>query len=164
MIDAIKISTPIGPLWLSATQNGIREIKFKAKVEDIEQGDSKNPHLVECVRQLTAYFKGELQKFDLQLDWSDASEFYKSVWSYLLSIPFGKTVSYSDIAIELNNPKSVRAVGMANGRNPLPIIVPCHRVIGKSGKLHGFSGGLDIKAELLFLENPQAHPIQQTLF
>lgn len=164
MSDAILYDSPIGSLYLSASREGLTRLKFHPSSEDRPTGDTENPHLLAAVAQLDEYFDGKRKDFDLELDWSDASAFYKQVWSALLNIPYGKTVAYSDIANTLNNPKSVRAVGMANGKNPIPIIVPCHRVIGKSGHLHGFTGGLDIKEKLLHIENPVQFPIQQGLF
>jgi methylated-DNA-[protein]-cysteine S-methyltransferase len=101
--------------------------------------------------QLQEYFAGERSHFDLLLNGA-GTDFQQSVWSALARIPFGEVRSYGDIAREIGRPKAVRAVGAANGRNPLPIIVPCHRVIGSNGSLTGFAGGLDIKKKLLALE------------
>jgi methylated-DNA-[protein]-cysteine S-methyltransferase len=100
---------------------------------------------------LREYFAGERKSFDLPLDMR-GTPFQKNVWEALLAIPFGETRSYGQLARQLGNPQSTRAVGAANGRNPISIIVPCHRVIGASGKLTGFAGGLDVKARLLELE------------
>ncbi len=101
--------------------------------------------------QLAAYFGGELRKFDIPLA-LQGTDFQKSVWDRLLGIPFGKTTSYSHLAIEIKRPASVRAVGQANARNPVSIIVPCHRVIGANGSLTGYGGGLEVKAALLAFE------------
>ena len=103
------------------------------------------------MRQLQAYFKGELKSFDVPLEIA-GTEFQKRVWSALRTIPYGQTRSYSQIAAQISAPQAVRAVGAANGRNPIPIIVPCHRVIGASGSLVGFGGGLEWKRLLLDLE------------
>lgn len=105
----------------------------------------------DAVSQLTEYFDGRLKQFDLNLQ-PKGTEFQQQVWQALLTIPYGTTVSYGDIAEQINNPKAFRAVGLANRSNPIPIIIPCHRVIGKNGKLTGFAGGLDIKQTLLALE------------
>jgi methylated-DNA-[protein]-cysteine S-methyltransferase len=107
--------------------------------------------LIETRRQLQEYFAGQRNVFDLPLDFA-GTEFQKKVWQALLSIPYGQTRSYRDIAEQIGNIKAVRAVGAANGKNPISIIAPCHRVIGRSGKLIGFAGGLDKKEILLNLE------------
>ena len=107
--------------------------------------------LQSCAMQLQEYFAGERCRFDLPLNGA-GTDFQQSVWSALSRIPFGELRSYGDIAREIGRPKAVRAVGAANGSNPLPIIVPCHRVIGSNGSLTGFAGGLDIKKKLLVLE------------
>lgn len=101
--------------------------------------------------QLEAYFRGELQTFTLELD-ALGTPFQKRVWQELVKIPYGTTISYGELAKRIGNPNASRAVGMANGKNPIAIIVPCHRVIGKDGSLTGFGGGLDIKAKLLEFE------------
>jgi methylated-DNA-[protein]-cysteine S-methyltransferase len=110
-----------------------------------------NPVLVETERQLHEYFAGKRNRFELELDFT-GTEFQKKVWEALLTIPFGETRSYREIAVQIGNPKAVRAVGAANGKNPISIIAPCHRVIGASGALTGFAGGLDTKKLLLLLE------------
>ena len=107
--------------------------------------------LRETARQLTDYFAGRRTSFSLPLDFQ-GTDFQKAVWQALLTIPFGETRSYADIARQIGNPRAVRAVGAANGRNPILIVAPCHRVIGTNGKLTGFAGGLDAKALLLGLE------------
>lgn len=121
-------------------------------------------NLEACVSQLEAYFKGTRQVFDLKLDWNGASGFNQQVWAALCDIPYGRTTSYSAIAETLNNPKAVRAVGLANRNNPIAIIVPCHRVIAKSGQLQGYFYGLDMKRRLLELENPMSFGRQGSLF
>ena len=113
-----------------------------------------HPILLATTRQLREYFAGSRQKFDLPLDFR-GTDFQRAVWSTLLKIPFGETRSYSDIATAIGKPAAVRAVGAANGRNPISLIAPCHRVIGMSGALTGFGGGLDAKAWLLAHEAPQ---------
>ncbi|HTU63649.1 MAG TPA: methylated-DNA--[protein]-cysteine S-methyltransferase, partial [Polyangiales bacterium] len=117
------------------------------------EGDA-HPVLLETERQLREYFDGTRKVFDLELDFN-GTEFQRKVWSALLTIPYGETRSYAQIARQIGSPDAVRAVGAANGRNPISIIAPCHRVIGSNGKLTGFAGGLETKAFLLELEGPQ---------
>ncbi len=116
-----------------------------------EMVEEEHPILVETECQLNEYFAGRRQTFSVPLDMR-GTPFQKDVWNALLAIPFGETRSYGQLAKQLGNPQATRAVGAANGRNPISIIVPCHRVIGSSGKLTGFAGGLDAKAHLLDLE------------
>jgi len=106
----------------------------------------------ETEKQLKEYFLRQREEFDIPLKFQIGTDFQRKVWKALQSIPYSKLCSYSDIAQRINSPKAVRAVGAANGKNPIPIIIPCHRVIGKSGKLVGFSSGLDLKRRLLKLE------------
>jgi methylated-DNA-[protein]-cysteine S-methyltransferase len=113
--------------------------------------NEQHPVLVETERQLGEYFAGKRKMFSVALDMR-GTHFQKDVWEALLAIPFGQTRSYGQLAKQLGNPRATRAVGAANGRNPISIIVPCHRVIGSSGKLTGFAGGLEVKAHLLGLE------------
>jgi methylated-DNA-[protein]-cysteine S-methyltransferase len=115
--------------------------------------DPAHPTLLETERQLREYFAGKRDRFDLPLEFS-GTEFQKKVWRALLEIPYGETRSYRSIAQQIGHAAAVRAVGAANGRNPISIVAPCHRVIGSSGKLTGFAGGLDVKERLLALENP----------
>lgn len=138
------INSPIGWLKVCANQSGLTSIDFDATPEP-SQG---NIHTQQAVVELTEYFAGQRQVFSVPLRPS-GTKFQQNVWQALTRIPFGKTCSYLDIALAINNPKAVRAVGAANGRNPIPIIVPCHRVIGRDGSLIGFSGGLDKKEWLL---------------
>lgn len=147
---------------ITATSKGIQRLKFVEKAEK----DSFRPYsfLLEARKQLQDYFSGKLQQFTLPLDWSEATPFYRSVWKELLQIPYGHTSSYLAIARRLGNPRAVRAVGQANRNNPIPIIVPCHRVLASSGDLHGFFYGLELKRTLLSIENPKAFGMQGTLF
>ena len=130
---------------------GLRRIEFGGRGEN---GHS-SPLMRETVRQLRLYFAGELQNFDLPLELI-GTEFQKKVWAALLTIPYGETRSYTEIAAQIGKARAVRAVGAANGRNPIPIVVPCHRVIGASGSLVGFGGGLEWKRLLLDLEAKHA--------
>lgn len=140
---------PFGELVLFASDNGICGCFFAHRVpEELIIPENASPFLDQAEEQLTEYFSGDRQSFDLKLDTS-GTEFQKSVWDSLRRIPFGYTKSYGDIAEEIGNPKAVRAVGLANGANPVSVIVPCHRVIGADGTLTGFGGGLDMKRKLL---------------
>jgi methylated-DNA-[protein]-cysteine S-methyltransferase len=103
------------------------------------------------ISQLDAYFEGELTRFDVPMDLK-GTDFQQTVWEELAKVPYGVTISYGELAKRIGNPKACRAVGMANGKNPIPIIIPCHRVIGKNGTLTGFGGGLDVKQALLNIE------------
>lgn len=150
--------SPVGQLRLVANDEAITRIEFepfRAPVDGRPLGprDDDHPLLVEAVRQLTAYFAGELTEFDLPVD-PVGSEFQQRVWKELQSIGYGSTASYGQIAVRLGmTPAASRAVGLANGRNPVPIVVPCHRVIGSDGTLTGYAGGLERKRTLLGLES-----------
>lgn len=152
--------TPFGIMHIQASTLGLRSVQWTDKKE----GVSIPVEMEEYVSQLQAYFERKRTQFDIPLDWSGAGEFDQKVWAYLQTIPYGKTVSYSHIATELGDPKLVRAVGGSNARNPIPVIVPCHRVIGKNGALTGFAYGLDMKAKLLGLERPMDFAEQASLF
>jgi methylated-DNA-[protein]-cysteine S-methyltransferase len=149
-------ASPLGKLKLVASETGLiailwendnpRRVPLTGLVEDNDQ-----KILVETERQLKEYFSGKRNEFSIPLDMRGTA-FQKDVWRALQAIPFGTTLSYGQIAKQLGRPTASRAVGAANGRNPISIVVPCHRVIGSSGKLTGFAGGLDAKAHLLNLE------------
>jgi methylated-DNA-[protein]-cysteine S-methyltransferase len=151
------IDSPVGKLKLVASDKGLVAILWKndkphrVRLSELV-ADDKHPILLQTERQLSEYFAGKRRSFSLALDIRGTS-FQKNVWEALLAIPFGETRSYGQLAKQLGNPNATRAVGAANGRNPISIIVPCHRVIGSSGKLTGFAGGLDVKAHLLNLED-----------
>jgi len=136
---------------LVASEAGIRAIELNGAAELPGRESESNPWLRQAAEQLRAYFAGELRDFDLTLD-MQGTEFQKRVWHELLRIPYGETRSYSFVANTIGAPKAVRAVGAANGRNPIPIVVPCHRVIGAGGSLVGYGGGLPLKRFLLDLE------------
>ncbi len=148
-IDLLK--TPIGGLEVTASDSAITSIYF---VEEVANAKPNNLTR-EAIRQLAAYLAGETEVFDLPLS-PKGTVFQQQVWQQLCQIPFGATCSYAELAAKLNNPKAVRAVGAANGKNPISIVVPCHRVIGANGTLTGYAGGLERKAWLLNLENAQA--------
>ena len=138
-------------LRLTASAAGIRTIEFEPFAETDAPRNHHNALLIEAVRQLRAYFSGQLRSFDLPLDLV-GTQFQRRVWQELTRIPYGQTRSYQELASALGEPKAVRAVGAANGANPVVIVVPCHRVIGAGGKLVGYGGGLPLKRRLLTLE------------
>lgn len=147
--------SPIGKLLLIGSEGLLEELHFPNTVEQIQiPKDWQNDEtcFIDILQQLAEYFAGNRKKFDLQIA-PKGTAFQKRVWQELQKIPFGQTASYGEIAKRVGNSKASRAVGMANGKNPIPIIVPCHRVIGKDGSLTGFGGGLDVKRQLLQLEN-----------
>jgi len=150
------MDSPVGPLTLVATDRGLSAILWKNDRQgrvrlNIEAEDNAHPVLVEAERQLGEYFAGRRKTFSIRLD-VEGTAFQRQVWNALLTIPFGETRTYGEIAKQIGHPAAVRAVGAANGRNPLSIVAPCHRVIGATGKLTGFAGGLETKAHLLALE------------
>jgi len=148
--------SPVGLLTLVANDHGLAAVLWenddpkRVRLSPMDE-DSKHPVLLEAERQLQDYFAGKRKTFSLKLDFT-GTEFQKKVWAALLTIPFGETRSYAQIAEQIGNPNAVRAVGAANGKNPISIIAPCHRVIGSNGKLTGFAGGMEAKAFLLKLE------------
>jgi methylated-DNA-[protein]-cysteine S-methyltransferase len=142
------VTTPIGTLGLVASERGLVRVRWSAN----GMADERSPLLDEAAAQLEAYFAGELTEFDLPLD-LDGTEFQNRCWLALATIPYGQTVSYGEQARRLGlGPDAARAVGAANGQNPLPLVLPCHRVIGADGSLTGFGGGLHVKRFLLELE------------
>jgi len=152
--------SPVGALTLVASEKGLAAILWendrpgRVRLGEMVE-DRGHPVLVETANQLRAYFAGTLTSFTVPLDVA-GTDFQKSVWQALLTIPFGETRSYAQIARQIGRPGAVRAVGAANGRNPVSIIAPCHRVIGSNGAMTGFAGGLEAKALLLRLEGGQA--------
>ena len=148
-----KIDTPIGGLRIIASEVALYGILWPRDSLSVGINEGYNAILNETERQLGEYFAGQRTRFSLPLEMI-GTDFQKKVWNALLMIPYGETRSYSELAESIGNPKAVRAVGAANGKNPISIVVPCHRVIGKSGKLIGFAGGVDVKRELLDGERP----------
>jgi methylated-DNA-[protein]-cysteine S-methyltransferase len=150
------VESPVGALKLVASDEGLvailwpndnpRRVPLSGLVEE-----KHHPVLVEAERQLAEYFARRRKTFTLKLDFAGTA-FQRQVWEALLTIPYGETRSYGQIARQIGSPKAVRAVGAANGRNPISIVTPCHRVVGATGKLTGFAGGLETKAHLLALE------------
>lgn len=151
------MKSPVGSLLLAGDDCGLRLLSFEnsKRAAAVQTGwKADEAPFVEVVRQLQAYFGGERKEFDLPLA-PEGTEFQLKVWRSLRTIPYGETISYSQLAERIGNPKAVRAVGLANGCNPIPIIIPCHRVIGSDGSLTGFGGGLSNKRKLLDLESTQ---------
>jgi methylated-DNA-[protein]-cysteine S-methyltransferase len=149
------LKTPIGELTLISEDEKISELYFKGQIKAgiLENASNKkSPVLEEASKQIKDYFDGKLTKFNVPLKPS-GTDFQLQVWKVLSKIPYGKTISYGEQATMLGDSKKARAVGGANGKNPIPLIVPCHRVIGKSGALTGFGGGLKIKEYLLDFES-----------
>lgn len=150
-MEAVLIETPLGPAKIEGDHHGIRAI---AVTDGPETPNDPIPEvLAAAVDQLRAYFAGELQKFDLKLN-PQGTEFQQRVWAALQDIPYGSTKSYLQLASELGDAKAIRAVAAANGKNPLWIVIPCHRVVGSNGDLVGYAGGLPRKKWLLDHENP----------
>ncbi len=151
------LDSPVGQLLIGG-KGKLEFISFsKGKFRYMPQPDwvySTQP-FSDVLSQLAAYFQGKLTRFSLDTA-PEGTEFQRRVWQALAKIPYGATISYGELAVQIGNPKACRAVGMANARNPIPIVIPCHRVIGKNGTLTGFGGGLDIKEKLLALERQAA--------
>ena len=146
------IDSPLGKIEIKTFNSEIESIVF-LNSEEVVVSEFISWELEPVVSQLKQYFKGERKEFDLKLS-PKGTDFQKRVWEELRKIPFGKTVSYQQIANQLGNPKVIRAAASANGKNPIPIIIPCHRVIGSDGSLTGYSGGLQRKKWLLEHESP----------
>jgi len=163
----LTLESPVGSLRLLANDTHLLRLDFvhgrkikplppAAEVVEVKH-PADHPVFAEAAAQLTGYFAGERQAFDLPLA-PQGTDFQLRVWQQLRLIPFGTTLSYGQLAQRLGNPNASRAVGLANGNNPLSIVVPCHRVIGANGSLTGFGGGLDTKQKLLDLESPRLFP------
>jgi methylated-DNA-[protein]-cysteine S-methyltransferase len=151
------LESPIGPLLLAGSNSGLRVLSFgngKCPRNIDPEWGLDNSAFQDVVEQVQSYFAGERTDFDVRLE-LQGTDFQKSVWMALREIPYGETISYKELAKTVGNPKAVRAVGAANGANPIAIIVPCHRVIGNDGSLTGFGGGLPLKRRLLELESRQ---------
>jgi methylated-DNA-[protein]-cysteine S-methyltransferase len=152
-----QLDTVLGPLLLAADDAGLRSICFANGMRPVSPDPSWHKdasRFREVIRQLHAYFVGKLEQFDLPLA-PEGTPFQLKVWKHLCEIPYGQTISYGELARRIGNPNAARAVGLANGSNPIPIVIPCHRVIGSDGKLTGYGGGLPIKEKLLALERRQ---------
>lgn len=164
MIRYRTIDSPIGPLTLAGRESVLTHLRMVDQTHEPSRADwSHDPTAFDdVVGQLAAYFAGDLTDFDLRFN-LDGTPFQQRVWQALLTIPYGETRSYGQIAQQIGSPGSARAVGLANGHNPIAIVVPCHRVIGAGGSLTGYGGGLDRKQKLLELERRRA-PANSTLF
>ena len=162
------ISSPIGRIFLEGSDLGVSRISFWTEDTEDSAGmdamnnvgmDAIHPDIIpdclrDCALQLNEYFAGTRKEFDLKLDFGDAPAFYKEVWKMVKLIPYGRTRTYAEIAEIIDHQFAYRAVGHANGMNPLPIVIPCHRVIGKDGSLTGYAYGLEMKRWLLSHESP----------
>lgn len=154
------IDSPVGPITVAGHGDVVTTIRLPGQDHEpvgwegwVEDPDA----FADAVRQLREYFAGERTTFDFPME-LEGTDFQRSVWAALLEIPYGETWSYGQLAARLGKPGAARAVGLANGRNPIPIVVPCHRVIGADGSLTGYGGGLDRKVVLLELERDRTHP------
>ena len=165
------VDSPLGRLYLAHYKHDLCSLNLGEGAKDklfayikktfpAAELKASKPDLEETIRQLSEYFAGERTDFDLKIFLS-GTDFQKQVWNGLVEIPYGKTISYGELATRLNSPGGMRAVGAANGQNPIPIIIPCHRVIAADGSLGGYTGGLPIKRKLLDLEQQKFTP---TLF
>ncbi len=160
------IPSPLGDILLARNEKGLSHISFQEGTSAIEVTavwQQDNSAFPDATAQLNAYFAGELREFDLPLA-PDGTLFQQTVWGALQTIPYGKTSTYGELAAEIGMPTASRAVGAANGRNPLAIVIPCHRVIGANGKLTGYRGGLKLKEALLSLEGNGRLSLAPSLF
>jgi methylated-DNA-[protein]-cysteine S-methyltransferase len=152
-----EIESPVGPLLLAADEAGLRQIRFvkgrRRERPELSWTKDRAP-FTGLIQELRAYFAGELESFGQPLA-PEGTAFQLKVWNKLCDIPYGETISYQELATRIGNPQASRAVGLANGSNPIPIVIPCHRVIGSNGQLTGYGGGLAIKQKLLTLEQGQ---------
>jgi len=147
------IPSPLGKIKIEGSENGVSSISFWKK--DTEGELTEIPDcLKDCAQQIHEYFDGTRKEFDLKLDFGDAPSFHKEVWKMVKLIPYGRTRTYAEIAEVIDHQYAYRAVGHANGMNPLPVVIPCHRVIGKDGSLTGYAYGLEMKRWLLSHESP----------
>ena len=141
--------TPLGLMEINADKQSVLSIHFVDEVKTVKANSMTDLAKI----QMLQYYKGELKEFDMPME-PEGTDFQKSVWRALITVDYGETCSYADIANKINNPKAVRAVGSANGKNPMTIVVPCHRIIGSNGSLTGYASGVDRKAWLLNHEAP----------
>jgi len=160
ILFSIRTPSPVGPLFLAASTIGLVRLEFEAHIQKLSSGPTQlresKPALAPYVRELNEYFSGKRREFSFPLDLR-GTEFQLACWHALLEIPYGETRSYRYIAQAIGHPHAYRAVGMSNNRNPVAIVVPCHRVIASSGSLCGYGGGLKIKRKLLELERAGLH-------
>ena len=156
-----RTQSPVGPLFLAASTKGLVRLEFENRIQELNSSTTRlhesKRALAPYLGELDEYFSGERREFSQPLDLR-GTDFQLACWRALLEIPYGETRSYRDIAQGIGHPHAYRAVGMSNNRNPVAIIVPCHRVIASSGSLCGYGGGLDTKRKLLDLEQASVHP------
>jgi O-6-methylguanine DNA methyltransferase len=156
----VRTPSPVGPLFLAASTKGLVRLEFEGRVLKINPGTTQlhesKPALAPYLHELNEYFAGARRDFSIPLDLR-GTDFQLQCWHALLDIPYGETRSYGDVARAIGHPQAFRAVGMSNNRNPVAIVVPCHRVIASSGSLCGYGGGLDVKRKLLDLEQTHLH-------
>lgn len=162
MKEEAHFLSPIGCIKVQGSSQGITRVALSEQTPC--PAGPIPPNLKKAVQQLNEYFHGQREEFDLNLDLQGHPIFYQQVWRELIKIPFGKTTSYQYIATQLGDANAVRAVGQANGKNPIAIIIPCHRCIAKNGQLQGYFYGLSVKRHLLALENPMVFGHQGSLF
>jgi len=151
VLYAVSYDSPLGNLKITGSDKGIVSVLFTDDLQGKQSPAAVLPGMQECIRQLDEYFAGKRRTFYMDFDLR-GTEFQKKVWNELLNIPYGKTISYLELARRLGDEKVIRAAGTANGKNPLAIIIPCHRVIGSDGKLVGYAGGMHRKQWLLEFE------------
>lgn len=156
-----KLETPLKTWIIGADQMALKWIKTSEESNDTQLIENPNSITNQAVKQLSEYFEGRRKSFDIQLDLEGYSPFSQKVWNALLTIPYGKTISYKQLAVLLGDVKCIRAAASANGRNPIPIIIPCHRVIGSDGSLTGYAMGLEVKRHLLNIEQPDKYGEKQ---
>jgi methylated-DNA-[protein]-cysteine S-methyltransferase len=161
MSDKFSFDSPMGPIHISSSEGKITSIEFRK--EHLERRLPETEIEKVCLAQLDEYFEGKRNEFTFSFD-QEGTEFQQRVWKELTKIPFGKTISYHELAVRLGDPKCIRAAGTANGRNNIAIVVPCHRVIGSDGSLTGYAGGIEKKEWLLRLENSLPGMNQTSLF
>lgn len=150
MLAQYKFESDFCTIYLAADETGLTNLSTRKM--DLPMVVTPTKILKQAVKELNEYFAGKRKKFDVPLN-PAGTEFQKAVWKELSRIPYGETISYQELALRINKPKAVRAVGAANGKNPLWMIVPCHRVIGKNGSMTGYAGGISLKKKLLLLES-----------
>jgi len=154
-------SNSFGHIQIEISEKGLKSLSF---VDDIPDDAAIPAGARPYIQQLTEYFDGERTSFDLDIDWSGVPQFHQQVLKMVRTIPYGRTRTYKQLAMVLGKPGAIRAVGQANGRNPIAIIIPCHRVLGSNGQLTGYAYGLELKRQLLELENPKAYHHQIAMF
>ncbi|OFY16378.1 MAG: hypothetical protein A2X11_15250 [Bacteroidetes bacterium GWE2_42_24] len=160
MIQILSFLSPVGPLTIEGNPEAILSLTFRTAENNTPTSDL-SAHLINCKEQLQAYFTGNLKQFNIPMN-PRGTDFQRKVWQLLQEIPFGQTISYLELARRSGNRNLTRAVGAANGQNPIPILIPCHRVIGSNGSLTGFAGGLAVKKWLL--EHERGLEARQLLF